>query len=209
MWKGFLGFFTITIIPGRKRGSSGSFGFARASNTAMLSSLPALAFASEGEGFRWMKSLRPFSPPGKPPVRPKSSFSKVPSSTSTAEGGAGAGGEARGGEGGYSMVVCWSLWWMPRSPLQRSKRSIKERLHGDLGEDFNRSNVVSAKSANTIIALAGNKADLLESRQVSAEEAQSYAQENGLFFMETYAKTAVNVNDIFYEIVYKSQVLQS
>ncbi|XP_042456819.1 uncharacterized protein LOC122041253 isoform X4 [Zingiber officinale] len=145
MWKGFLGFFTITIIPGRKRGSSGSFGFARASNTAMLSSLPALAFASEGEGFRWMKSLRPFSPPGKPPVRPKSSFSKVPSSTSTAEGGAGAGGEARGGEGGYSMVVCWSLWWMPRSPLQRSKRSIKERLHGDLGEDFNRSNVVSAK----------------------------------------------------------------
>ncbi|KAG6473401.1 hypothetical protein ZIOFF_067317 [Zingiber officinale] len=31
----------------------------------MLSSPPALAFASEGEGFRWMKSLRPFSPPGK------------------------------------------------------------------------------------------------------------------------------------------------
>ncbi|KAG6473414.1 hypothetical protein ZIOFF_067330 [Zingiber officinale] len=31
----------------------------------MLSSPPALAFASEGEGFRWMKFLRPFSPPGK------------------------------------------------------------------------------------------------------------------------------------------------
>ncbi|XP_042375610.1 ras-related protein Rab5A-like [Zingiber officinale] len=55
-------------------------------------------------------------------------------------------------------------------------------------------------SPNTIVALAGNKADLLEARQVSAEEAQTYAQENGLFFMETSAKTAINVNNIFYEI---------
>ncbi|CAK9165126.1 unnamed protein product, partial [Ilex paraguariensis] len=31
-------------------------------------------------------------------------------------------------------------------------------------------------------------------------EAQVYAQENGLFFIETSAKAATNVNDIFYEI---------
>lgn len=32
------------------------------------------------------------------------------------------------------------------------------------------------------------------------QEAHAYAGENGLFFIETSAKTSVNVNDIFYEI---------
>lgn len=32
------------------------------------------------------------------------------------------------------------------------------------------------------------------------QEGRTYAEENGLFFVETSAKTAINVNDIFYEI---------
>ncbi|KAF7835591.1 ras-related protein RHN1 [Senna tora] len=37
---------------------------------------------------------------------------------------------------------------------------------------------------------------------MTAEEARVYAKENGLFFMETSAKSATNVNEIFYEIDY-------
>jgi Ras-related protein Rab-5C len=54
-----------------------------------------------------------------------------------------------------------------------------------------------------VMALAGNKSDKAEERKVSTEEAQAYSDENGLFFMETSAKTAVNVNELFYEIARK------
>ncbi len=69
-------------------------------------------------------------------------------------------------------------------------------------------------NASLVMALTGNKADLTDKRKVEAEvrccafcvdgaaarshappqEAQAYADENGLFFMETSAKTASNVN---------------
>jgi len=56
---------------------------------------------------------------------------------------------------------------------------------------------------NIVIALTGNKADLATKRQVEVVDAQTYAEENGLIFMETSAKTAMNVNDIFMAIAKK------
>ncbi|KAK3436493.1 ras-related protein RHN1 isoform X2 [Eucalyptus grandis] len=51
-----------------------------------------------------------------------------------------------------------------------------------------------------IMFLVANKADLEQKRQVLSEEGEQYAKENGLSFLETSAKTAQNVNELFYEI---------
>ena len=45
---------------------------------------------------------------------------------------------------------------------------------------------------NVVIALAGNKADLESRRKIEFEEANSYAEENGILHLETSAKNANN-----------------
>lgn len=47
-----------------------------------------------------------------------------------------------------------------------------------------------------VIMLIGNKSDLEQRRQVSTEEGERFAKENGLIFLETSAKTAHNVEDV-------------
>mmetsp|Transcript_2306 Transcript_2306/g.3217 ORF Transcript_2306/g.3217 Transcript_2306/m.3217 type:complete len:196 (+) Transcript_2306:100-687(+) len=56
---------------------------------------------------------------------------------------------------------------------------------------------------NVVIALAGNKCDLEPRRQVPFEEAHQYAEEHGIIHMETSAKSAHNVHNIFQDIAKK------
>lgn len=51
-----------------------------------------------------------------------------------------------------------------------------------------------------VIALCGNKTDLSARRQVTEEEAKKYAEEEGLMWGETSAKTGEGVSDIFIAI---------
>ncbi len=53
-----------------------------------------------------------------------------------------------------------------------------------------------------VIMLIGNKSDL-EKREVSYEEGEKFAKENGLIFLETSAKTAQNVEEAFLKTAQK------
>uniref|UniRef100_A0A2K5ENZ3 RAB5A, member RAS oncogene family n=1 Tax=Aotus nancymaae TaxID=37293 RepID=A0A2K5ENZ3_AOTNA len=53
------------------------------------------------------------------------------------------------------------------------------------------------------IVLSGSKADLAKEKVVDFQEAQSYADDNNLLFMETAAKTSMNTNEIFMAIAKK------
>jgi small GTP-binding protein len=64
-------------------------------------------------------------------------------------------------------------------------------------------------SPNVIIYIAGNKIDLEEERKIKTEEGQKLAGELGLPFFETSAKTGVNINESFEDLVEKIDVVYS
>ncbi|RAR01152.1 ras-domain-containing protein [Stemphylium lycopersici] len=66
---------------------------------------------------------------------------------------------------------------------------------------------------NIIIALAGNKLDLVtdspDKRAISTADAEQYAREAGLLFFETSAKTSENVKELFTAIAKKLPIDQA
>jgi small GTP-binding protein len=50
---------------------------------------------------------------------------------------------------------------------------------------------------NAAVVLVGNKTDLIDTRQVTQQQAQGYATRHGLEYIETSAKSGDNVSDAF------------
>uniref|UniRef100_M0RDE4 small monomeric GTPase n=1 Tax=Rattus norvegicus TaxID=10116 RepID=M0RDE4_RAT len=93
----------------------------------------------------------------------------------------------RGVGGGQAAIVVYDF--TNTDTFARAKNWVKE--------------LQRQASSNIVIALAGNKADLASKRAMEFQEAQAYADDNSLLFMETSAKTAMNVNEIFMAIAKK------
>lgn len=74
-----------------------------------------------------------------------------------------------------------------------TRRETFAHLQGWLREVHEHSN------KEMVIMLIGNKSDLDNKRAVTFDEGRKFAEENGLIFMETSAKTAENVDAAFLE----------
>jgi Ras-related protein Rab-5C len=81
----------------------------------------------------------------------------------------------------------------PQSSLDKAKSWVKE--------------LQRQASENIVIALAGNKVDMVndnpDKRAIQTADAEAYAKEAGLLFFETSAKTSTNVKELFTAIAKK------
>ena len=57
--------------------------------------------------------------------------------------------------------------------------------------------IKSRSPPNISLALAGNKSDLIDSREISRAEAEEFAQQHNMIYLETSAETGENIETIF------------
>lgn len=57
--------------------------------------------------------------------------------------------------------------------------------------------IKSRPTPNVSLALAGNKSDLIDSREISRAEAEEFAQQHNMIYLETSAETGENIEILF------------
>ena len=118
-------------------------------------------------------------------------------------------------EGGYIKAQIWDTAGQEKYKsitFHHYKKSVGGLIVYDITKRSSYDNVknwyndlITLGEKGCIIALVGNKLDLIErnerKREVSKSEAQAYADENHMLFFETSAYNGNNINDIFEELL--------
>ncbi|KTG33410.1 hypothetical protein cypCar_00025876, partial [Cyprinus carpio] len=106
--------------------------------------------------------------------------------------------DTAGQERTYDVAVLLVLKISPsftQESFQTLKNWVKElRQHGP---------------PNIVVAIAGNKCDLSDAREVSEKDAKDYADSIHAIFVETSAKNAININEIFIQISQRIPVIDA
>ena len=118
-------------------------------------------------------------------------------------------------EGGYIKAQIWDTAGQEKYKsitFHHYKKSVGGLIVYDITKKSSFDNVknwyndlINLGEKGCIIALVGNKLDLVErnerKREVSKIEAQAYAEDNHMLFFETSAYNGNNINDIFEELL--------
>jgi Rab family protein len=118
-------------------------------------------------------------------------------------------------EGGYIKAQIWDTAGEEKYKsitYHHYKKSVGGLIVYDITKKASFENVknwyndlINKAEKGCIIALIGNKLDLVErnekKREVTTEEAQSYAEDNNMLFYETSAYNGNNINEIFEELM--------
>ncbi|CAM0957237.1 unnamed protein product [Alopecurus aequalis] len=85
--------------------------------------------------------------------------------------------------------------------LQMEGKTIKAQIWDTAGQERWLRELRDHADSSIVIMMVGNKSDLLHLRAVSEDQGKALAEKEGLFFLETSAMEAVNVEEAFQTII--------